>query len=391
MRGPLATNASSKKQFKNQYTYAKMESKRSETSPSFSPRKILVTGAAGFILSNLVDLLLEQFPDVQVVGYDLMVGGSNARNLEDAFRTNRFTLVKGDIRNLGVLINLLRTHQFDSVIHGAAESNVDKSFLDPARFISTNITGTFCVLQSIKLYNEERNKQGLPGIRRTVCFATDEIYGSTSEEHTETSVLRPTTNYSWTKAATPMIMSSFFHSYKMHVNAVLPSNAFGPKQVEKLIPKWCHLLIRKRKLCVHGDGSVVRSWLYVKDLCRGVVAVLQKGRAGECYNIGTSEELPVIDVAHLILSEFGIPEEEHNDHIDFHRDRLQNDSAYRINSDKVKKDCGWSASTPFKEAFQETVAWYKANQNFWEPDETSLQAHPVASTCHVPESVEYIH
>jgi len=358
---------------------------------AFVPKKILGTGFAGFIGANLCEALLQKFPQVEIVVYDLMTSGSNMRNLDESFKSNRVKLVKGDIRNMAMLLQVYRTEGFDSIIHCAAETNVDRCFVDGTRFISTNIMGTFCVLQAANLYNEECHKSGVPGIKRICCFSTDEVFGDSYSRHTEESIMKPTTFYSCSKSTTPLFMHTFHHSYGMHVTTVYLSNCFGPYQVEKLVPKFCHLLMKGRKLCIHGSGENLRSWLYVKDACDGVISVIQYGKSGEGYMVGSDEEFSVLGMSRCIMKEFGIHDDDMQNHLEFHRDRIMNDSAYKICSAKILEHCGWGKDlTPFNEALRQTMKWYKEHCDFWGSDEEQLKPHPSQTTCVIPESVEYL-
>ncbi len=313
-------------------------------------KRMLVTGGAGFIGSNFVIRILDKYPDIAVVVLDKLTYAGNVNNLKDVEKNQRFSFVKGDICDRDVTERLIK--DCDIVVNFAAESHVDRSIEDASSFIRSNVFGVFRLLEACRKFEVEKFIQ----------ISTDEVYGSIdSGAFTETSILNPSNPYSASKAAADMLVSSYFTTYGLPVIVTRSSNNYGPRQhIEKLIPKMITNAIQNKKLPIYGDGKNVREWIHVFDNCDGIDLVINKGKYGETYNIGSGNERTNMEIVNLILEELNKPKEL----IEFVKDRLGHDRRYSLNSVKLKK-IGWEPKLNLKEGMKETVKWYKENEWWW--------------------------
>jgi len=314
--------------------------------------KLLVTGGAGFIGSAIVRLLLgaEGDESTGIVNLDKLTYAGNLANLEPVAGNPRYRFVHGDIC-YGALVNaLLAQEKPDAIVHFAAESHVDRSILSAAPAFETNLRGTFTLLEAARAQ----------GIGRFVHVSTDEVYGSLAPplEADEDFPLYPSSPYSASKAGSDLLARSYFVTYGLPVVVTRASNNYGPYHFpEKLIPLMISNALEARPLPVYGDGMQVRDWLYVEDHCRGIRAVLEKGRDGEIYNIGGNCSLPNIAVVKKILAATGMPESL----IKTVEDRPGHDRRYALSSAKLMRETGWSPSVEFEDGLARTVAWYREN------------------------------
>ncbi len=261
--------------------------------------KILVTGGAGFIGSAFVRLVVAE-TGWDVVNLDKLTYAGNLENLAEVESSGRYRFVQGDIADPAVG-GLVAETKPDAIVHFAAESHVDRSILSPEPVIQTNLRGTFTLLEAARLHR----------VPRFVHVSTDEVYGSlpAPEEAAENFPLQPSSPYSASKAGSDMLALSYFVTFRLPVVVTRASNNYGPYQFpEKLIPLMISNALEDRPLPVYGDGMQIRDWLYVDDHCRGILAVLDKGRAGEVYNIGGNRSLPNLEVIHKLLQLTGKPE-----------------------------------------------------------------------------------
>jgi dTDP-glucose 4,6-dehydratase len=309
--------------------------------------KILVTGGAGFIGSAFVRLLIAE-TDWRVVNLDKLTYAGNLENLKAVEQNPRYEFVRGDICEAGVVEEALRGA--DAVVHFAAESHVDRSILSPEPVIRTNLQGTFTLLDAARRL----------GTGKFVHVSTDEVYGSLEPpaEATEDFPLNPSSPYSASKAGSDLLARSYYVTYRMPVSITRASNNYGPHQFpEKLIPLMIANALEDRPLPVYGDGMQVRDWLYVDDHCRGLLAVLRKGRAGEIYNIGGNRSLPNLEVVHKLLAATGKPESL----IQYVQDRPGHDRRYALSSEKLTRETGWEPRVDFESGLARTIAWYREN------------------------------
>ena len=312
--------------------------------------KLLVTGGAGFIGSAFVRLALKVADDFTLGNIDALTYAGNLENLASVSTDPRYTFFKADIAGAAAIEDVFASFQPDAVVHFAAESHVDRSIHSPEPVIRTNLNGTFTLLEAAR-----RHKTA-----RFVHVSTDEVYGSIDEPHEadEQYPLRASSPYSASKAGSDLLALSYFTTYKMNVSVTRASNNYGPFQFpEKLIPLMIANALDGKRLPVYGDGMQIRDWLYVNDHCRAIRAVLDKGRAGEVYNIGGSRALANIDVVKRILTATGQPESL----IEYVTDRPGHDRRYALRSDKIERETGWKPQVEFEAGLAETVSWYRDN------------------------------
>jgi dTDP-glucose 4,6-dehydratase len=316
--------------------------------------RILVAGGAGFIGSNyvrrLIDGSLEGASHVTVL--DKLTYAGTLTNLNSLPRDS-YRFVQGDICDQGLISELVREH--DALINFAAESHVDRSITNPGAFVETNIRGTQVILDEVK------KSEG----KRFVQISTDEVYGTIKEgSWIEDYPLLPNSPYSASKASADLLTRSYYKTFGLNVSITRCSNNYGPHQFpEKVIPLFVTNLIDRKKVPLYGDGLNVRDWLHVDDHCRGIHAVVKKGRAGEIYNIGGGQELSNKELTHTILSEFGKGEES----IEYVPDRLGHDFRYSVNIEKISRELGYTPSVKFEEGIKQTINWYRNNESWWRP------------------------
>ncbi|ULQ45285.1 dTDP-glucose 4,6-dehydratase [Flagellatimonas centrodinii] len=332
-----------------------------------TPRRLLVTGGAGFIGSNFVHTLLAQDPDAVVVTLDALTYAGRADNLDALPAADRHQLVKGDICDRPLVDRLLREHRIDTVVHFAAESHVDRSIAGPEAFVQTNVTGTFTLLEACRQFWQQDRGLGTTSVRFH-HISTDEVYGTLGADDpgfSETTPYAPNSPYSASKAASDHLVRAWFHTYGLPVVTTNCSNNFGPRQHgEKLIPTIIRSCLQGKPIPVYGDGSNVRDWLFVTDHCHGIDAVMRRGRLGECYNIGGGNEQHNIDVVRQICRVMdaehpeGVP---HEHLISFVTDRPGHDWRYAIDATKIRDELGWTRAQRFAAEISETVRWYLAH------------------------------
>jgi dTDP-glucose 4,6-dehydratase len=314
-------------------------------------RSILVTGGAGFIGSNFVELVLRARPDWQVVNLDALTYAGNPENLSAVERDPRYAFVQGDICEPADVARAFAACRAPvAVVHFAAESHVDRSIQSGMPFVRTNVLGTQVLL------DESRAR----GVERFLHVSTDEVYGSlgASGKFTEETPLAPNSPYSSSKAGSDLLVRAAFHTHGFPGLITRCSNNYGPYQFpEKLIPLMIANASEDKELPVYGDGQNVRDWLYVEDHCEALLAVLERGRPGEVYNIGGNNEYPNLEIVRLVLRTLGKPESL----IRFVKDRPGHDRRYAIDAGKIRRELGWEPRHRFEQALPLTVRWYQAH------------------------------
>lgn len=315
--------------------------------------KVLVTGGCGFIGSNFIRYLLQWADDYQVVNLDALTYAGNPANLEDLQGHPGYTFVQGDICDRA-LVERIMGSGVDSVVHLAAESHVDRSILDSADFVRTNVQGTHTLLEVAR----QRR------VRRFLLVSTDEVYGSLGAvgHFTEESPLAPNSPYAASKAAADLLVRAYVQTYGVPALITRASNNYGPYQFpEKVIPLFVTHALEGRELPVYGDGQHVREWLFVEDHCEALRRVLVAGQVGEIYNIGGGQECTNLDLARLIVHTLGVPETL----IRFVHDRPAHDRRYALNSEKMAVQLGWKPQVSLAAGLARTVAWYRQHEDWW--------------------------
>lgn len=328
-------------------------------------RKILITGGAGFIGSHLVRLMVNKYPNYLIVNLDALTYAGNPANLRDVEQAANYHFERVDICDVEAVREVFDRHSIDSVIHLAAESHVDRSIDDPFAFARTNVLGTLTLLQVAK----ERWNDDAPHLFYHV--STDEVYGSLGTEgaFTELSRYEPHSPYSASKASSDHFVRAFHDTFGLPIVISNCSNNYGPYQFpEKLIPLFINNIRERRPLPVYGRGENVRDWLYVEDHARAIDLIFHRGRVGETYNIGGSNEWRNIDLVRLLVATtdrlLGRAEGEDDNLITFVRDRAGHDLRYAIDSTKLREELGWTPEVDFEEGIERTVRWYLHNEEW---------------------------
>jgi dTDP-glucose 4,6-dehydratase len=320
--------------------------------------RVLLTGGAGFIGTNLVYYLLEQDRDDDIVCLDSLTYAGCMENLERACIEKRFRFLKGDITDRPMVNKLFEKEKFDLVLHLAAESHVDRSIENPGSFVTTNILGTQVLLDACRKY----------GIKRYHQVSTDEVYGDLPLDRsdllfTEKTPLCPSSPYSASKASADLLAMAYHRTFGTPVTISRCSNNYGPYQFpEKLIPRMINLARNNKPLTMYGNGENVRDWLHVLDHCTAIDLIANNGKDGEIYNVGGNNERKNLDVAKIILRELGKDESS----IIFVKDRPGHDLRYAIDATKIRTQLGWTPKYCFETGIKSTIDWYLDNDKWWD-------------------------
>lgn len=328
-------------------------------------KKILITGGAGFIGCHVVRLFVNNYPEYSIYNLDALTYAGNLENLKDVENAPNYHFIKGDITDESFINQLFDEHQFDAVIHLAAESHVDRSILDPLSFVKTNVLGTAVLLNAAK--SSWSNFEG----KLFYHVSTDEVYGSLGETgfFTEETPYDPRSPYSASKASSDHLVSAYHHTYQLPVVISNCSNNYGSFHFpEKLLPLMINNIIHSKPLPVYGKGDNVRDWLWVEDHARAIDVIFHKGRVGETYNIGGFNEWKNLDIVHLLCEimdeKLGREKGESAKLITFVKDRAGHDKRYAIDATKLNKELGWEPSLQFKEGLDKTIDWYLSNSEW---------------------------
>lgn len=347
------------------------------------PKKLLVTGGAGFIGCNFVHYWKQKHPDDLVVVLDALTYAGNRANLAPVASLPGFEFVHGDINDTGLVEQLLRKHKLDTIVHFAAESHVDRSITGPDAFIETNVLGTHSLLKAARSVWLEGS--GKP--HRFHHVSTDEVYGSLEADDapfSETHQYQPNSPYSASKAASDHLVRAYHHTYGLDVTTSNCSNNYGPYHFpEKLIPLAITRLLTGGQIPVYGDGKNIRDWLYVEDHARGIEAVLARGVPGEVYNIGGHNEWDNLSLIYELCRKLDAKFETNAalckrypsapvstgccslDQIVYVEDRAGHDRRYAIDANKARDEIGFEVAVAFPEGISLTIDWYLENSDWW--------------------------
>ncbi len=315
-------------------------------------KNILVTGGAGFIGSAFVRYMIDTYPAYNVIVLDKLTYAGNLDNLLPVHDSPRYSFEQADIADRAAVERIVDQYKIDTIVNFAAETHVDRSILEPDAFISTDVVGTYVLLDMVRLR----------GVERMLHVSTDEVYGDVREGYSvETDPFEPNSPYAASKASAELMIRAYYQTYGLNVVITRGSNTFGPYQYpEKLLPLFITEAIDDQPLPLYGDGMQVRDWLYVMDHVTGIDTALHKGQAGEAYNVAGENEQHNIEVVRLLLQELGKPETLLR-HVE---DRLGHDRRYAMNCTRLRA-LGWQRQHSFEAALIETVKWYQANEWWW--------------------------
>lgn len=342
-------------QMQRQHSNIKTSVKDKSSPYQSSSKKVLITGGAGFIGSNFVHFAAKKYPDRELVVLDKLTYAGNLDNIAALVDAGKVRFIEGDIADQQFINDLFAQEKFDTVINFAAETHVDRSIIDPHIFVQTNVMGTHNLLLASRDHEVGRYHQ----------ISTDEVYGdlgSGSKNYfTEQTPINPNCPYAASKAASDLLVMSYFETYKMPITISRCSNNYGPYQFpEKLIPFFFRLASENKPLPVYGDGLNVRDWLYVEDHCSAIDLIVESQKYGEVYNIGGHNEYTNLEITQHILDFLG----KDKDLITYVEDRRAHDRRYAMDPRKIERELGWSPSVTFDQGIKKTFEWYKQNQDW---------------------------
>ena len=331
-------------------------------------RTILITGGCGFIGSNFIHYVLRKDPSINIVNLDKLTYAGNLMNLS-SISNDRYTFVKGDICDKDILVALFNEFNFESIVHFAAESHVDRSIDGPADFIQTNIVGTLNLLEHSRKFVSKSKNKGF----KFLHVSTDEVYGSLGNKgkFLENTPYSPSSPYSASKAGSDHLVRAWNRTYDLPTLITNCSNNYGPYQFpEKLIPLMIINALNNKPLPIYGKGDNVRDWLYVLDHCDAIFTVLEYGEIGQTYNVGGNNEIKNIDVVETICDVLDnqIPKsnsESYKKLIHFVQDRPGHDFRYAVDASKLNSKLGWTPNESFESGLEKTIQWYIKNENWW--------------------------
>jgi len=329
--------------------------------------KLMITGGAGFIGSNLILYWLEKYPEDHILNFDSLTYAGNLTNLQSLENNPNYHFFKGDLCIPEEIEAAFEQHRIEAVIHLAAESHVDRSIANPGKFIQNNVVGTFNLLETSKKFWQKNH-----ALHRFHHVSTDEVYGSLGEAgyFSESTPYAPNSPYSASKAASDHLVRAYHHTYDLNVTTSHCSNNYGPFQFpEKLLPLLIKNCLEQKPIPVYGDGSNIRDWLYVIDHCEAIDTIFHHGKTGETYNIGGLNEWKNIDIVRYVcrcldasLRRSGQDSCEHL--ITFVKDRPGHDQRYAIDASKIQQALNWTPRFSFEAGIKETIVWYLEHEDW---------------------------
>lgn len=320
--------------------------------------KLLITGGAGFIGSNFVRYMLEKYPDDEIINLDILTYAGNLENLKGLEDNPNYKFVRGDIGDLKGNINLLREEKINVIVNFAAESHNGRAMVEPDIFVKTNVLGTQMLLEAAKI----------AGVERFHHISTCEVFGDLALEEErsfkESDPYLPKTPYNSSKAGANHEVMAYFHTFKLPVTISHCSNNYGPYQFpEKVIPRFITNALTDQELPLFKSSQNRREWLHTRDHCEAIDLILRRGKIGEAYNIGSSIEKSVEEIANAVLERLKKP-----DTLKIYvEDRPGHDRRYLLDTSKIKKELGWEPKVNFERGLDETIDWYVKNQRWWKP------------------------
>ena len=334
-------------------------------------RRIIVTGGAGFIGSNFIRYWLNKYPNDFIINLDLLTYAGNLNNLSDVTKKyqNNYKFIKGDICNYELIENIIKTFEIDTIINFAAESHNSLAILNPSVFFKTNLLGTQTLLEAARKND----------VSRFHHISTCEVYGDlpldSPKKFSEISMYKPNTPYNASKAAADLAVRSYFKTFGLSVTISNCVNNYGPYQFpEKLIPLFVTNLLDNQKIPLYRNSQNKREWVHVLDHCRAIDFILQKGKIGETYNVGTGIEKSVEEITSIILQILNKPDSMK----EYVEDRPGHDRRYLLDSTKIMTELGWQPDTEFEQGMKDTIQWYKQNRSWWKSLKERLQVKETA-------------
>jgi len=325
---------------------------------------ILITGGNGFLGSNFLNYMVNKYPNINFYNYDCNYYSSSKKNTELLNHKDNYKFFDKKLQDKDFLLNFLYKNNIDIIIHFAGQTNIDDSFYNSSIYIEDNINATYTLLECINIYNK---------INRFIYISSDEVYGENlnNDIKTEETLLSPTNLYGASKASVEMLLKSSYYSYNLPIIIVRCNNIYGKNQyIEKVIPKFIIQIISNKYITIQGDGNIKRSFLYINDFINGLEIILNNGLVGNIYNIGSNDEISIIDLAkkllHLIKGyDYLYINNNLHKHIYYIKDRKYNKKNCSISYDKIKS-LGWEKKYSFDEGLLETINWYINNFNYWD-------------------------
>ncbi len=322
--------------------------------------KVLVTGGCGFIGSNFINFILDNYDNYFILNIDDLYYPANEDFIKHKNNINKYKFIKANINNQNFLYYCLDYYKIDYVIHFAAQTHVDNSFVNSIRFTEDNILGTHNLLEAIRIYNK---------LKLYIHISTDEVYGEVSindDKLYEKSILNPTNPYAATKASAEFLVKSYNYSFKLPFIIIRMNNVYGCNQYpEKLIPKFITSILSNRKMTIHGKGNTIRSFIHTTDVSKGIMTIMNsymednRRNVNKIYNIGSNNEYSVMEIAKLLLLEIKGKEEKFEDWIEYVEDRNFNDFRYAINTEELNK-LGWKEEINFRDGIKDTITYYRS-------------------------------